>query len=214
MEVVVLMLSQFIETVTSMLSQFVETVIKPYHEIITAVATAVLAVYTIILARIARRQNRDARIVQRAYVRVGPGDIRTNSGGEYVGHVLIENVGQLPATKFTWRFETIHVADGDWQTPLLKRSRFRYGNVLPIRLQIVRGSKGISRQPIDACLAKPKFLYVWGRVEYDDGFGVSRFTNFCYRYNWENERAIPNGEGRRHIPGEDGRYHVYGNDAN
>jgi hypothetical protein len=149
--------AQFVEAVTSMLSQFVETVIKPYHEIITAVATAILAVYTIILARIARRQNRDARIVQRAYVRVGPGDIRTNSGGEYVGHVLIENVGQLPATKFTWRFETIHVADGDWQTPLLKKLKFRYGNVLPIRMQIVRGSKGISRQPIDACLAKPKF---------------------------------------------------------
>ena len=50
------MLSQFVEAVTSMLSQFVDTVIKPYHEIITAVATAILAVYTIILARIARRQ--------------------------------------------------------------------------------------------------------------------------------------------------------------
>jgi hypothetical protein len=99
-------------------------------------------------ARISRRQNRDARIVQRAYVRVGPGGIRTNSGGEYVGHVLIENVGQLPATKFTWRFETIHVADGDWQTPLLKKFKFRYDNVLPIRMEIVRGSNGISRDPL------------------------------------------------------------------
>ena len=81
-------------------------------------------------------------------------------------------------------------------------------------MEIVRGSNGISREPIDACEAKPKFLYVWGRVEYDDGFGVSRLTNFCYRYNWENEKPIPDGGGRRHILAEDGRYHVYGNDAN
>jgi len=196
-----------------MLSHFIETFIKPYHEVITAVSTAILAIYTIILACIVLRQNRDARVVQRAYVRVGAGDIRTNSGGEYVGHVVIVNTGQLPATKFNWKFEIIHVADGDWETPSLKKFRIRFGNVLPIRMPIVRESKGITREPIDACLSKPKFLYVWGRVEYNDGF-ANRFTNFCYRYNWDNERAIPNGGGSRCIPAVDGRYHTYGNDAN
>src|SRR5262245_22894185 len=80
--------------------------------------------------------------------------------------------------------------------------------------RLCEGAKASPANPLMPALRSRNFSTSWGRVEYDDGFGVSRFTNFCYRYNWENERAIPNGEGRRHIPAEDGRYHVYGNDAN
>ena len=42
--------------------------IRPYHEIITALSTVVIAVLTIVLAYVAWRQTRDARILQRAYL--------------------------------------------------------------------------------------------------------------------------------------------------
>ena len=70
--------------------------LKPYHEVITAISTAVLAVFTIILARIARRQIKDSRVLQRAYidalVRMGRQHVRDG-----VVHVLQQKTGAMLA---------------------------------------------------------------------------------------------------------------------
>ncbi len=52
-----------------------------------------------------------------------------------------------------------------------------------------------------------KYLYVWGAVFYDDGFGDSRTTKFCHRYNGINYN------GSSDIIAEHGRLHGFGNDA-
>jgi hypothetical protein len=74
--------------------------VKPYHEVITAIATVVVAAFTLVLARVAWKQNRDARIIQRAYLDVKFGGVRNNTDGNLVGHVTFKNVGHLPAQKF------------------------------------------------------------------------------------------------------------------
>jgi hypothetical protein len=49
----------------------------------------VIAEFTVVLARVAWNQTRDARILQRAYLNVKFGDIQSDSGGELVGHVTL-----------------------------------------------------------------------------------------------------------------------------
>lgn len=55
----------------------------------------------------------------------------------------------------------------------------------------------------------PTYLYVFGRVEYLDGFDQWRFTNFCHRYNCE----VPFESGESKLPAGNGRYHEHGNSA-
>ncbi|KGJ69630.1 hypothetical protein BJA5080_08429 [Bradyrhizobium diazoefficiens SEMIA 5080] len=68
-----------------------------------------------------------------------------------------------------------------------------------------------------------RFLYVWGLVRYEDGFGTTRTTKFCHRYNCANvenihgeKEADAGGKGPvigLKIRSEFARVHRYGNDA-
>ena len=134
--------------------------IRPYHEIITALSTVVIAVLTIVLAYVAWRQIRDARILQRAYLDVG--GIKNNTDGDLVGHVIFKNVGHLPAQKFYWlvRLDSggrgwsppkIKILKGEsvshrlvvasWQRPAWSSSRGPEGS-FPLRV----GPRGIQRR--------------------------------------------------------------------
>jgi hypothetical protein len=66
------------------------------------------------------------------------------------------------------------------------------------------------------------YLYVWGAVYYEDGFGSGqRTTKFCHRYNCINLAEIwepPGMGGAARLKGHEieamfARYHRYGNDA-
>jgi hypothetical protein len=67
----------------------------------------------------------------------------------------------------------------------------------------------IEKQAFEAGKNRPgeNWLYIWGEVRYDDGFGVNRFTKFCHRYHL---RASASGD---RIKAKHARYHIYGNDA-
>jgi len=70
---------------------------------ITAVATAVIALFTVALTWLGCRQFLDSRILQRAYVGVDPGGVRLWSDNkQLVAHVLIKNAGNLPASEVKW----------------------------------------------------------------------------------------------------------------
>ena len=73
------------------------------------------------------------------------------------------------------------------------------------------GSARISQQKIDESTDAAKYLYVWGRASYRDGFGKKRNTSFCHRYNWA-ARDVP-ASGEVHIGAEHARYHDFGNEA-
>ncbi len=68
---------------------------------ITAVATAVIAAFTVVLAWIGRLQFKDARIIQRAYLSVEPRGIETDMNGAVIGQIAVVNKGRLPARKVT-----------------------------------------------------------------------------------------------------------------
>jgi hypothetical protein len=76
--------------------------VNPYHDVINTISAIVIAAFTMVLARVARKQTRDARILQRAYLNVKFGGIQSNSAGELVGHVTFQNVGHLLARKLYW----------------------------------------------------------------------------------------------------------------
>jgi hypothetical protein len=132
--------------------------------------------------------------------------------GELVGHVTFSNVRHLPAQAFRWRIGPVVVnSDQDWMPPRMDDAELYPETILPIGAHMKMGSPGFWRSQIDNCKSDPKFVYVWGRATYKDGFGKGRFVNFCHRYNWAN-RVTPPGGGVRLDP-EDARYHRHGNKA-
>jgi len=91
------------------------TFIKPFHEEILAIATVIIAIYTVVLARVARRQTKDTRILQRAYLSVLPGGIHIlNDRMTGVAHIDIHNGGNLPATRTKWFIDHSLETHGDW----------------------------------------------------------------------------------------------------
>ena len=91
------------------------TFIKPFHEEILAIATVIIAIYTVVLARVGRRQTKDTRILQRAYLSVLPGGIHIlNDRMTGVAHIDIHNGGNLPATRTKWFIDHSLETHGDW----------------------------------------------------------------------------------------------------
>jgi hypothetical protein len=90
-----------------------------YGTLITAIATVVIAAFTVALARVGRQQMRDARAIQRAFVSVNANGIDTNTFGHLLGHVIFENVGHVSARDFFWRININAFATGDWKPPKL-----------------------------------------------------------------------------------------------
>ena len=72
------------------------------------------------------------------------------------------------------------------------------------------GSSQIEMSEVLQLTGEHRFLYVWGRIKYTDGFDQERFTAFCHRYNWRRRKEA---NGRFRIARKYGRYHVRGNDA-
>ncbi len=52
------------------------------------------------------------------------------------------------------------------------------------------------------------FIYVWGKVTYEDGFGEPRWLTFCHRYNCASPKTNDGG-----IDGKYARHHHYYNDG-
>ena len=156
--------------------------VKPHHEVITAISTVFLAVFTIVLARVAWKQNRDARIIQRAYLDVKFGGVRNNTDGNLVGHVTFKNVGHLPAQKFCCVVR-LDSGSNDWKPPKIKNRELQGESVIPIGAEWPKATGGIPR-PEE--IFKGLYLSVWGRATYKDGFRLrKRHTDFCHRYPWK-----------------------------
>jgi hypothetical protein len=188
--------------------QWFADLVHPHHEVIAALSMAVIAVLTIVLAYLAWRLTRDARILQRAYLDVQFGGIRNNTAGELVGHVTFKNVGHLPAHKFCW---VVNLGAGgkDWKPPKIKNRDLDGESVIPIGAEWPKGSAPLAHPQEEQ---RGLYLYVWGRVTYKDGYKWrKRYTDFCHRYPWE-KRETP-ASGGVAISTDEARYNVYGNRA-
>jgi hypothetical protein len=195
------------EVILSYWNSFFTDLIRPYRDDITAISTLIVAIFAVVLARVAWKQSSDARILQRAYLDVRFGGVRVIPTGELVGRVDFKNVGHLPAQKLRW---LVRLDSGGlrWRPPKIKNKDLMGESVIPRGAEWPRVSNAI-HDPGDA---GGVYLYVWGRATYADGFRWrKRRVDFCHRYPWKmRETATGGGVG---ISPEHALYHEYGNSA-
>jgi hypothetical protein len=167
------------------------------------------------------RQAKDTRILQRAYIAVEPRGIRLLvEGKRVIGHVGMRNAGNLPAGKVAW-FVDLKTSTNDLET-VFPLGRPAGSIVVAPGVVAPRGTgeslnindldkAANSQSPANRASENPLFIYVWGVVRYDDGFGNERNTVFCHRYNWKSRGM---GGVVDHTIHEDyARYHEHGNGA-
>lgn len=161
------------------------------------------------------QQNTEREL--RAYLAVEPAGINQLIGKfEGIGHVTVRNVGKIPAHNVTVRVHTRLSGDLNEKMLVDKDDRRAERSIQP-GAQMRRGSD--EPQPVDQLCNPGKYVFVWGVVYYDDGYGNRRFTNFCHRYETasynRNEDWNSVARTSRAIIGPDkARYHHTGNDSN
>jgi hypothetical protein len=173
---------------------------------------AVVALFTVVLAlstiglwlatnrlwqsadETAKAQERDTRILQRAYINVVPKGLRLRiDGSSVIGHVGIHNAGNLPASNLSWfvnidwnsndRLDVFPLGEGKGKiviTPGTETTRGSGASILLQDLLTACRAAEISQRE----LQEPVYIYVWGVISYHDGFVAGRVTEFCHRYNW------------------------------
>jgi hypothetical protein len=178
--------------------------------------TGVLALSTIGLWWVSWRgisiQARDTRILQRAYLQVLPRGIDVTRERMVLGQIAIHNAGNLPARKVSNDAKIVWSEDRDLST--FEDATFpQQSAVLPARSEMLRGT-GALEGGRTVLAARQGFIFVWGKVTYEDGFGEPRWLTFCHRYNC----ASPNKPGSEPIIGggiaaEYARSHHFYNDG-
>jgi hypothetical protein len=178
---------------------------------VTAFASLVIAAFTVTLACVGRRQMRDARAIQRAFLSVNANGIDTNTFGDLLGQVIFENVGGVAARNVLWRVNINSSATGDWKPPKLTAADLEGRTVLPVGAKWKIGSGKCDPAPKE----RWEFVFVWGRVEYTDSLeGQPRFTDFCHRYPWARHVKRIEADVIDYSVSEDyARFHHAGNDA-
>lgn len=193
--------------------------IKPYHDEILTIATAFIAIYTIVLACQVWRQVRDGRIINRAYLSVRPNGIKTfvDDPTKLVGYIAIKNVGHLIAKEVTYSItmdwnDTSELTD--FPPPEFAKSK----TVIFPEAAFVLGTEAIDATRTGGPDRPKGFLYVWGTVSYKDGFFRWKFwrkreTKFCHYY-FCGHREVPTIDNPSfRIAAQEGRDCGYGNDA-
>jgi hypothetical protein len=193
------------------------------RDAVTAIATAFIALFTLTLTLSTRRlwvttntaaekQEESIRILQRAYISTEPFGINpfiSEGADKIVGHVAFVNVGRLPARNVSVQQATMNwSANNDLKESDLKITEKMEPakTVLPPGTKMILGSNNLSNDVLN----RDGWIYVWGQIQYTDGFGAQRYTRFCHRYPCQ--RRATNIEGW-HIKPEHARYHQHGNDA-
>jgi hypothetical protein len=167
------------------LGWFAASYIKPYHDEILAVATIFIAVFTIVLACVARRQITLTKVLERAYISVRPFGIETfRTKDNVVCLIAIRNSGRTPARKVSWvlcrkwdterRLEKFQINNGD----------FVGNNIIPAGEEIIKGTGPIEIEEFGKIIKTTPQIYVWGAIRYYSGFGLwHHTTRFCHRYD-------------------------------
>lgn len=165
-------------------------------------------------------QERDTKILQRAYVSVEPlGLDLLIDGAHLLGLVSIKNSGNLPARNLSWSIRMLGTVDGEQESFPLKETQ---GNiVIAPHSETIRGAdtRLVVSELLDAAGAgsqggrmaeTPIFIYVFGIIKYHDGFTEERTTRFCHRYNW---KVRPQEAGKYGMSKELARQHSRGNES-
>jgi len=172
---------------------------------------------TVTTRRAATSVNSNTMRELRAYISVEPaGIIKQTGSNETLGHVIVRNVGKLPASKVTVHVQ-METGDRDKSDfPIKAREDHSADRVIQPNADMRQGSvRGSHLVDFDQWAG---FVFVWGVVYYVDGYDRPRQTKFCHRYNLEarNPPAMDDlfgGKGFCLIDREKARYNEIGNDA-
>jgi hypothetical protein len=151
----------------------------------------------------------DTRIIQRAYLNVIPLGVETSRAGAVAGQVSIRNAGHLPARSVSSSVK-IGWFDNRSETKFDSGRIPSQSTVLPAGAEMPRGS-GALENGKGVLNAKTGYIYVWGRVTYEDGFGINRWLIFCHRYPCETAEGVPGWADR--IDARHARHHHEHNDG-
>jgi len=171
--------------------------------------------------RNAAERSRETRILQRAYLSVEPAGVQpyiaepgSPEDADRVSAVLsFRNAGNLPARDVVWSINcAVDDAEDRDFVDIPEADDFVSGPVVIAP----RGEMTQTTEPFKRT-QKERFIYVWGEVRYDDGFGgAPKRTRFCHRYNRMTYQSIEDSSffgGRQGIPAEYARIYKRGNDA-
>jgi len=191
------------------------------RDALTGLFTVTLALSTILLWRSSKNQIRlsdeRTRLLERAYLTAAPlGVVPLHLNRHTDAHVVFHNVGKLPATNVKWFIEA-EISSGE------QRTDFPVGELIGKHVLPPGGAMRQHRRTlltdddVTRFIENAFVLYVWGRVEYWDGFDA-RYTTFCHTYA-RSALTPPVAIGERYSGGgqlirEGARYHQYWNDAN
>ena len=131
-----------------------------------------------------RRQSNETKILQRAFVGTKPRGLHRMNGGEILAHVAFVNGGYLPARNIRNAVRIDWSSDGD-RKDFDKIESLDPGTIILLpKTQTERGTGALSPSDLAQYQTGKGFVYVWGRIEYDDGFGGKpRWLIYCHRYN-------------------------------
>lgn len=203
--------------------------------LITALATIVIAAFTGTLWQSTRNLwlagERQMSLIEgnakkelRAYLTVVPDGINQLIGESNVmGHVVLKNVGRLPARNVTL-LVSMELSDGPEMDSFFRRQVFNIAKVATNSDRVIQpggemrqGSERPTLAISELCVPDHN-VYVYGIVRYDNGYGEQCFTKFCHRYaTASRDRSVkpdsrPN-KSRAFIGADKARYHNYGNSA-
>nr|WP_295470281.1 hypothetical protein [Mesorhizobium sp.] len=163
------------------------------------------------------------RAQNRAYLVVEPNGINQLSGRKDVmGHVLLRNVGNVPARNVTL-YVRMEISTHPEPTAKDRRRNFPVRKPTGKATRVVHPSGHMHQGsedtfPTDAAEQSDHNVYVWGVAYYEDGFGEPRFTKFCHRYSTAaymraRDTTSLRAQARPVIASDEARYHNYGNEA-
>jgi hypothetical protein len=195
-------------------------ILHEFDKEIVALFTVVLTLSTIALWWTTRRlwratketaqsQADDTRILQRAYISAAPYGISSTTDQYLIGHVVFENVGRLPAREFRWVVKGLTEGDKSWKPPIVPDAELERSTIVPIAGKFRRGTA----KTVPRYIEEDRYLFVWGRVKYLDGFGVERFLDFCHSYPVARKKMDALDRSGYSISVKHARQHDYGNDG-
>ncbi len=202
-------------------SEFVIAAFSVFLALLAGLLVGIVHQLWMATRRNAQAQKRDTEIIQRAYLSAHPLGVSPFDAAAYAeGHVGIRNTGRLPARKVRWFIDVATSSDG-------RRTHFPLGelsgnNVVHGGAEMRQGGRAaISRQEFQNFHENSVWVYVWGTIRYDDGFGNERHIDFCHRY--DSSGFSPRGAGitpqqalqlgRAALSPDGATYHQHGNDA-
>lgn len=168
--------------------------LETYSDAITALATVVMAIFTVLLFRLSRITESSNRIVERAYVfpKVNRKEnfvISPTGNAPTKIEVIFTNSGKTPAVIRVLRAYSLILNIRPFELIAHERAENEISAGLAISMEapfIEKVNVNISQAEWGEMERLEKTLYILGKIEYEDVFGIRRVTGFCWQYVWGN----------------------------